>query len=365
MASMENSITHAQLKKEFADCLKANLVPYVTSSPGVGKSDAVHAFAKQLNLKVIDLRLSQCTPEDLQGFPMREGNKAIFTPFSLFPLEGEDLPVDQERLSKLDNKNSISDNDLPRMKGWLLLLDELSSANKATQAAAYKLILDRYVGSYRLHDKCYTIACGNKITDKAVVHKMSTALQSRLIHYSLDVSVKDWVDWAMKNNIDYRITAFVQFNKAMLMNFSPDHNDKTYACPRTWEFLNRMISGKAISRSNDLAKVTGTIGSAAGFEFLTFCEIQNDIPKWADVIDPSINETIDIPLEASAKFATICWASAKIKKTEVKYIIPFIKRFGADLQVIFCRGLISRFTDIDRDVPEFGEYAMNMISDLN
>jgi len=351
---MDITINHGQLQTELAECLKNGLVPYITSSPGIGKSDAAKEFAEKANLKLIDLRLSQCTPEDLQGFPMRNGNKATFTPFDIFPLEGEELPM-----------RTLNNGTTQIMNGWLLLLDELSSANKAVQAAAYKLILDRQVGSFNLHENVYTIACGNKITDKAVVHKISTALQSRLIHYELNVSTKDWVKWATQRGIDYRITAYVQFNQAMLLNFTPDHTDKTYACPRTWEFLDRLINGKKIVREDMLPRVAGTIGAAAGYDFLTFCEVQKDIPEWADLVNPNVNSKIAVPTEASAKFATICWASNKVTKSDVVSILPYIQRFGADFQVIFCRGVITRFKNIDREIPEFGRYAMKMITDLS
>jgi MoxR-like ATPase len=45
--------------------LKASLVPMVVGSPGCGKSAIVHQIAEQYNLKLIDLRLSQCDPTDL------------------------------------------------------------------------------------------------------------------------------------------------------------------------------------------------------------------------------------------------------------------------------------------------------------
>lgn len=362
MSAMDHSIDHTQLQSELVDCLSNGLVPYITSSPGVGKSDAVHQFAKTYNLKLIDLRLSQCTPEDLQGFPMREGDKAVFTPFSLFPLEGESLPpiMDEEGNQAVDEQGN------PRwMSGWILLLDELSSANKSVQAAAYKLILDRMVGSYKLHENVLTVACGNLITDKAVVHKMSTALQSRMIHFQLKHTVKAWVNWATKKGIDYRIVAYVQFNQVMLMNFSPDHTDSTYACPRTWEFLDRLIRGKPVSRTDSIAKIAGTIGSGAAYDFLTFCEVQKDIPAWADLLDPVKNLLLPVPAEASAKFATICWAASKAERDEVVKILPYIKNFGADFQVIFCRGVLTRYPNIDREIKEFGDYAMGMITDLN
>ena len=42
--------------------LKANLVPYLAGSPGVGKSAVAHQLAKKFNLKLIDIRLSQEDP---------------------------------------------------------------------------------------------------------------------------------------------------------------------------------------------------------------------------------------------------------------------------------------------------------------
>ena len=45
--------------------IKARIVPFIEGSPAIGKSSIVHQIAKQYNLKVIDLRLSQCDPTDL------------------------------------------------------------------------------------------------------------------------------------------------------------------------------------------------------------------------------------------------------------------------------------------------------------
>jgi len=47
------------------DCFFAKLVPMVTGSPGMGKSSMLHAVAEELNLKIIDIRLAQCDPTDL------------------------------------------------------------------------------------------------------------------------------------------------------------------------------------------------------------------------------------------------------------------------------------------------------------
>lgn len=96
--------------------MKAKLVPLVKGSPGVGKSDIIHGIAKTFNLKVIDLRLAQCDPTDMLGFPQIKDGKADYVPMATFPLEGDELPKGYD--------------------GWLLFMDELTSAPKAIQAAA-------------------------------------------------------------------------------------------------------------------------------------------------------------------------------------------------------------------------------------
>lgn len=45
----------------------AGLVPYLHSSPGVGKSSLLKTIAANLGLYVIDIRLSQCDPADLNA----------------------------------------------------------------------------------------------------------------------------------------------------------------------------------------------------------------------------------------------------------------------------------------------------------
>ena len=47
-----------------AKYIQAKIVPMLTGSPGMGKSAIVKDIAKTYNLKLIDLRLSQCDPTD-------------------------------------------------------------------------------------------------------------------------------------------------------------------------------------------------------------------------------------------------------------------------------------------------------------
>lgn len=59
------TINVKESKEHIVTILKSGLVPMLTGSPGLGKSDIIHSIAQELNLKVIDHRLSTSDPTDL------------------------------------------------------------------------------------------------------------------------------------------------------------------------------------------------------------------------------------------------------------------------------------------------------------
>jgi len=61
-------ITTKQAPELIMDILRGGRVPMLHGSPGTAKSSIAHQIAKDHNLKVIDLRLSQSDPTDLAGF---------------------------------------------------------------------------------------------------------------------------------------------------------------------------------------------------------------------------------------------------------------------------------------------------------
>lgn len=67
MTPIQNSVSINTAAAALAIYLGSNLVPFIVGSPGLGKSAIVHKYAKEHNLKVIDLRLAQCDPTELNA----------------------------------------------------------------------------------------------------------------------------------------------------------------------------------------------------------------------------------------------------------------------------------------------------------
>lgn len=306
--------------------LKAKLVPMLHGSPGIGKSSISKQIAESANLKVIDLRLSQCDPTDLSGFPFvnKESKKAGYVPMDTFPIQGDKIP--------------------DGYKGWLLLLDEFNSAPMAVQTAAYKLILDRQVGQHDLHDNLYMIAAGNLETDKAITNRLSTAMQSRLVHLEVTLNYKDWIKWANQNKLDYRISSFINFKPEMLHKFDPEHNDYTFPCARTWEFVSKLIDGES-TIDHLIPVIAGTIGKGAAAEFLSYVSVFKQLPDFNSIVQNPLSTIVSD--EPSVLFAITGLIANNVTKTNFDSVIQYLERLPIEFQTICLQNSISRCPEIE------------------
>lgn len=312
-------------------CLKVGLVPFLQSSPGLGKSSIMKAVAEFFNLKLIDHRLSTSPPEDMSGLPAFKDGYAYFAPFAeLFPVEGTEMPINP--------KTGL------QYEGWLIFLDEFNSARKETQAAAYKLILDKMVGQHKLHPNCVIAAAGNLATDRAIVNPLSTAMQSRVIHIEMIESFEEWLlDVALPQDYDHRVISFLSQHQELLMDFRPDHADKTFCCPRTWEFAERLVHGEEVE-DGDTGLLAGTITAGVAASFVQYCKVFEKVPKVADIIaDP---EGHPIPREKDMVWAVTGALLSNLTTKNIDKIVVYVDRLETDMRILFYRSIMARHPDM-------------------
>lgn len=300
--------------------LQAKLVPMLKGSPGIGKSQAVYALAKKYNLKLIDVRLAQCDPVDLNGFPQIVNGRGGYTPMNTFPIEGDAIPTGYT--------------------GWLLFLDELTSAPPAVQVASYKIILDRQVGQHNLHKNVAIVAAGNLETDGAVVMEMSTALQSRMAHIEVEVNTQEFNDWATDNGLDSRINSYINLRPDHLHSFSPDHTDHTYSCPRTWEFANRVIKQIPESSPLFLPALAGVLSDGVAMEFKVFCALYAELPKISQLLTNPLG--VPMPEEPSVLWALTGAITDAATVGNCEKLMDFVGRMPVEFQVVTLRQMTRR-----------------------
>jgi len=332
----------ASVASEFViDLFKAKLVPMLHGSPGTGKSAIVKEVADKFNLQLIDLRLSQCDPTDLMGFPkVNKDGRADYAPMVTFPLQGDSLPKGKD--------------------GWLLFLDEFNSAPTSVQATAYKLLFDRMIGLKHLH-KNVAIACaGNLDTDGAIVNKLSTANQSRLCHIELTVSTKDWIEWAQTAGIDYRITSYIQCRPGSLHAFNADHSDMTFACPRTWEFASQLLS--VWGNNHDITAMQtillcGVLSEGIAREFVNFLKIFKELPDVKVITSDPLNAPLSN--DPSTLYAMGGVLGDNVNNSNATSFMRYIDRMPKEFQIITIKELSRRFPEI-----EFNQLFLDKVTEV-
>ncbi len=234
---------------------------FLWGPPGIGKSALIKQLAEEHNMKLSDVRLPLLDPVDLRGLPMidKEAGVAKWLPPDFLP--------------KQNSK-----------KAGILLLDEINAAPPSIQASAYQLILDRRIGSYKLPKNWVVIAAGNRVSDRAVAFKLPSALANRFTHLELSPDADEWIRWAIANEIDPLIIAFIKSQPSMLFQFDPQRLPIAFPSPRSWAFASNLSELRKTNLLLYLSALQGTVGNATKEIFRSFIEYENDVPNIEDIL---------------------------------------------------------------------------------
>lgn len=182
------------------------------------------------------------------------------------------------------------------------------------------------------------IAAGNLSTDRAIVNPVSTAMQSRLVHLTMELNHQEFMeDVAFKFGWDSRIIAFLSYKPSLLHDFRPDHNDKTFCAPRTWEFMNKLIKGRPVLES-EAPLYAGAITSGVAVDFISFVKVYDSLPKIEKIIaDP---QGTTIPIDGPTRYATITYLIEHLDEDNFGPLAAYVSRFSTEFRILFYRGLI-------------------------
>ena len=259
--SAKASIKHALTKKRPI---------FLWGPPGIGKSDIVAQITDSLpNSHLIDIRLSLWEPTDIKGIPYFDSNSGTM----VWGAPSE-LP-DAEMAAKYDN--------------IVLFLDEMNSAAPAVQAAAYQLILNRKVGTYKLPDNVLIVAAGNREADKGVTYRMPAPLANRFVHLEMAVSFDDWFEWAVSNNIHKDVVGFLTFSKKDLYDFDPKSPSRSFATPRSWSFVSELLEDE-LDENTTTDLVSGSVGEGLAVKFMAHRKVASSMPNPTDILAGKVKE---------------------------------------------------------------------------
>ena len=257
-------------KKSLRRAFKAQRPVFLWGPPGIGKSDIVKQLGEELEAHVIDIRLSLWEPTDIKGIPYFDANtsRMAWAP----PIE---LPNEVEA---------------SKHKNIILFMDEMNSAAPAVQAAAYQLVLNRRVGTYKLPDNVFIVAAGNREADKGVTYRMPAPLANRFVHMEMRVDWDDYFAWATENRQHKDVVGFLTFSKKDLYDFDPRSSSKAFATPRSWAFVSELLFDDDEDENTLTDLVSGAVGEGLAIKFMAHRKIASKLPNPTDILKGKVKK---------------------------------------------------------------------------
>ena len=331
------AIGTTELYKQLETLIDTDTPVFIHGSPGIGKSYIVNDIASKSGLEIIDIRLSQLDAVDLRGIPTINNDQTKWMP-PVF------LPTDQD-------------------SEGILFLDELNSAPLSVQAAIYQLVLDRKIGEYTMPKGWRIVCAGNKIDDKGIVFKLPSPLINRMVHIVLEARYDDFKGWAIKNSIHPFIIGFLGFRPDLLSSEVPSSTETNpaFCTPRAWSMLSNIIDKtKEINSIHPI--VYGTVGYAAGIEFISFVKVYKTLPDIDAILS---GESESVPDEPSALYALCAAIIEKYENVDqAKALFAYSKHLPVEFAVMLMKDLIlkdegiAELDEFEEWLEKYGEYIV-------
>lgn len=257
--------------------IKAGIIPFLVSAPGVGKTTSAHIVAKALGAQLRPIRLNNIAPEEASGLQYidRDGQHSTHLPPKWMPNpDGSDGPV-------------------------LIFIDEITQAPDENRKAIMSALLERYLGDTRLPDNCYFMAAGNSAEDGTNVYEFDRATADRFGIIRVKTDVESWCnDYAPENDVDISIVAFLRLRPdAFEMSEEATKGDNVVApSPRTWIAIDRFIKQAEKDKVRDVvidAGIKGKAGIEIGTAYMSVREQAAQLK--------SIGELLQMPEKERAK----------------------------------------------------------------
>jgi hypothetical protein len=219
----------------------------------------------------------------------------------------------------------------------ILFIDEITNASNSVKAALYGLILDRFIGEYKLPKGWRVVAAGNRVEDRASATRMPTALANRFIHVDIEPTVDDWISWAMNNQVPAEMIAFMRFRPELLNDFDPDR--QINATPRSWSMVAKIVGAK-LNEESESRLIYGAVGDGPGAEFCAFMKVWRELPNPdAVLMNPAAAE---VPENSAGKFAISGALARRVKEDSLEALCTYMERLPREFGVMAMRDATTR-----------------------
>ena len=227
-------------------------------------------------------------------------------------------------------------------KPKVIMLDEITKANKLLQVIFTRLMLERTVGDVALPKGSIVFATGNNVSD-GVGDSMSAHVLNRLCVINVrKPDAKRWSVWATDNGISRIVRSWVVMNPSCLASyldgdqgnnpyiFNPTKPITSFVTPRSLVGADEVIKNRdKLGSYVTQAALAGLCGASFAESISAFISMEAELTSVADVI--ANPDMVQIPEKPAALFQMMFNAVDTIEtQDDLSQFMKFVKRVRSE-----------------------------------
>ena len=230
----------------------------------------------------------------------------------------------------------------------VVMLDEFTKAPLPVQNMFHPLLESKAprFGDIFVNDKSIIFLTGNLSSD-GVGDNLKAHTRNRVIVLHIKKpSAEQWLGWAINNNIDPVILAWVdRFPHVMASYLDPGQEDNHYIFnPKKFQLA--FVSPRSLERASNItrarehfdqdtliASLSGTLGEAGSRDLQAFIAYQDQLPKWEKILDDP--DGVKVPSSPGACAVLVYGAITRITKANITAFMKYLERFDPEWQAAF------------------------------
>lgn len=306
---------------------------FLKGKPGIGKSECVFQASDLLaNMVddwdgVVDMRLSQMSPEDLKGIPAADMTSKIAT------------------WCRFDT--------LPTDKSGIIFLDEINAAPPAIQAAAYQLVLTPW--DFGIPKSWMVLAAGNSKSDRGIVYSIGAPLQNRFCEIEVDTTLDDVVEHAVVMGKRPEVTSFLRDRPDFVHKAEfPDGIVRPFPSPRSWFAVSDALS-LDLPEEVRPEVLAGDVGEEAGVAFEAHLRVFGEMPRIDDILE---GKPVEMPTKLNVLYCVAMGLAMRIDKDNFVNVWKFLENTPSEIQTLTIKLAYKRDKGIAKS-PAYAKWAIN------
>ena len=235
----------------------------------------------------------------------------------------------------------------------VVMLDEFGKANPAVKQGLTRFMLERQIGSYKLHPDSIVFATTNLgaegVGDLLVAHQRNriTVVTAR------KPTNMEWIEWGINNGIDHTLLGWCKDNPQLFFTFEdvkdPEENPyifhprstrAAFVTPRSLEAASDILKMRMhMDDQTVTAALMGTIGDRAAMDLMAFVKLADQLPSLESIKKDPMNAKV--PDSAAAVCMVVYRTLAALDRDWIDAWLDYMLRLDKEAQGMFANGVRS------------------------